>query len=96
MTNYEYLRSISAPKLAVILGNIADSNPKEEKYNPDACCPLKQISKCRYGEYDCCESWAMFLMEKITPEIKKFWNDLCDGEILLTQDICDGARIERG
>ena len=32
MTNYEYLRSISAPRLAIILGNVADSNPKEEEY----------------------------------------------------------------
>lgn len=95
MTNYEYLRSISAPRLAIILGDVADSNPKEEEYNSEACCPLKKIGKCRYGEYDCCEVWAMFLMEEMTPEIKKFWHDLFDGEIMLTQEICDRARIEK-
>lgn len=37
----------------------------------------------------------MFLMEEMTPEIKKFWDDLCDGEIMFTQEICDQARLAK-
>jgi hypothetical protein len=71
MTNYEYLQNISLPKLAAILGYIADTNP---------CCPLKKLGKCKYIteselNYDCCESWCDYLMDESTETDRKFWSD---------------------
>ena len=94
MTFYQYIQKISAPRLAVILGYIADSNPRDMDWNEDACCPLKGLGQCVYGTFDCCESWAVYLLREMTEQDRRFWETIYKENVLRTQAIIDQKRKE--